>query len=144
MSRPELKTTLLTFDEGFRFHGPESRLSVTVTTDIPVQLITHQKNRSVLADRVVLFSGEAGPVEVPDPTEAGWVDSTGQPVTGWTYDVRVTVTAPDRPAVEWVGSVAPQASAVTVSPSMGATPSTGTGGSSPAPDPSVSGAYIIS
>lgn len=120
--RPELRTTLLTLDEGFRFHGPDSRVAVTVTTDLPAPVITHQRNRSALGDRAVLHFAATGPVEVPDPTEQGWVDHLGRPVTGWSYDLAVTVTAPDRPAVQWVGTISPTSQNATVTLAHGATP----------------------
>lgn len=128
MNYPATAPTLrLAFSDGFKFHGPTTALTVTATVNLSVPTVKH------LGDGAELHDGQAltGPLEnfrVPNPQAIGWATPAGSRVQGWSYDLAITVTAPDAPDALWVATIRPANGVETITPGMG-TITGGSGGS---------------
>lgn len=119
MAYPQgVDTVRLGFSDGFMYHGAGSVLSVTATVNLPVPTITHLPTGATLTDGEVIAGGTAA-FDVPDPTQNGWALPAGSRIKGWTYDLAVTVTAPNKPMIRWAGSVKPRGPMDTITPGMG-------------------------
>ena len=118
-------TIRLAFSDGFKFHGPDTTLTVTATVNLSVPTIKHLGDGTELADGQVL-TGPLNDFRVPNPQSIGWATPDGSRVQGWSYDLAVTVTAPDAPNALWVATIRPANGVETITPGMG----TITGGSS--------------
>jgi len=126
MTYPDTAPTLrLHFSDGFKFHGPDTSLSVTATVNLSVPTVRHLGDNSELADGQVL-TGPLNDFRVPNPQAIGWATPGGSRVQGWSYDLAVTATAPDAPDVLWVATIRPANGVETITPGMG----TITGGAS--------------
>lgn len=122
-----IDTIRLSFAEGFRYYGADTALTVTATVNLPVPEITHRPSGTVLTDGQVLDGETWDSFDIPNSRQGGWFTTTGSHVSGWTYDLIITIAGTDRPTILWTATVAPTNAVETITPGMGATTG-GTGG----------------
>lgn len=114
----EHPTVRLAFSDGFKFHGPDTTLAVTATVNLSVPTVKHLGDGTELADGQVL-TGPLSDFRVPNPQAIGWATPAGSRVQGWSYDLAITVTAPDAPDALWVATIRPANGVETITPGMG-------------------------
>lgn len=110
-----IQLATVTLGPGFLFFGAETKLSVTVSPEIPGGgRITHQSAWNHMTDErsIVLTGGSV--FKVPVVGQSGWRTDSGAPVEDWSYDVSVVASSPGRSPVRWFGSVKPTPSTRTV------------------------------
>jgi hypothetical protein len=119
MNYPDTAPTIrLAFSDGFKFHGPDTTLTVTATVNLSVPTVKHLGDGAELADGQVL-TGPLNDFRVPNPQAIGWSTPAGSRVQGWSYDLAITVTAPDAPDALWVATIRPANGVETITPGMG-------------------------
>lgn len=119
MSYPDTHPTVrLAFSDGFKFHGPASVVTVTATVNLSVPTVKHLGDGTELADGQVLTE-PLNDFRVPNPQAIGWATPAGSRVQGWSYDLAVTVSAPNAPFALWVATIRPANGVETITPGMG-------------------------
>lgn len=157
----------VTVSPEFDFFGDDSTVLTTVT---PVLDGTRRIQKGdwwedTISGQRPIVSQHQRTFTLPVVEATGWTTREGDPHGAWTYDVEVYVSAPDRSAVLWSGTLAPTTTTpVTLTPADGTVVSevaVGTAGRvNPArggltlgggeggtlsftPDPAVPGSYLI-
>lgn len=112
-------TTRLEFSGGFRYYGDQTQITVTAAVDLSVPHATHRATGETLADGELIPTQPADDFHVPSATRVGWAAPNGSTLSGWIYELSLTITATGKPTLLWNARVDARDATKIVNPDHG-------------------------